>query len=84
MIFGRVTAKWGSEARLVCNVWVATHTKKVLDATFGWQTVVIPSHRIENRLAGHTLVTRNGVGVGVRKDVTHVQRTADCRRWRVN
>ena len=73
--FGR-----GGEVLVVGERRVAAHTVVVLDAAFGGQAVVVPSHRVEHLLAAHPLVAGDGVGVGVTEDVAYVQRPGDRRR----
>ena len=77
MVLGHVTTKWRSEVGVVGNVWVARDAEEVLYTTLGWQPVVVPAHRIKHLFAAHAPKTCNGVGVGVAKDVPHVQRAAD-------
>ena len=84
MILGRVTTKWRLKIGLIGDMRVAPYAEVILHPPFGGQTIVIPTHRVKNCLASHALVARNGVGVGVRKDMTHVQRTAHCGRGRIN
>ena len=81
MIFGHVATKRGSEIGVVGNVWVTRDTEVVLYSALGWQPVVIPAHWVKHLLAAHAPETSNGVGVGVTKHVTHVQR-ATYGRWR--
>ena len=78
MILGRVTTKWRVKIRLIGDMGIAPYAKVILHPPFGGQTIVIPTHGIKNCFTSHALVTRNGVGVGVREDMTHVQRTAHC------
>ena len=69
------------ERRVVGERRVTAHAEEVLDAAFGGQSVVVPAHWVEDLLAGHALVARDDVGVGVAEDVANVQR-ARHRRWR--
>ena len=84
MILGRITAERRLETGDVGDVGVASHTEEVLDASLGGQTVVVPTHRVEDRLARHALEAGDGVRVGVREDVTHVQRTTHRGRGSVD
>ena len=59
---------------------VAPDAEIVLHPPLGWQAVVIPSHRIEDALASHPLVTGDQIRVGVREDMAYVQAAADRRR----
>ena len=52
---------------------VAAHAVVVLHPPLGGQAVVVPAHRVEDRLAAHALVAGHRVGVGVGEDVAHVQ-----------
>src|SRR5215203_7502105 len=70
-----------NEVRVVWQRGIAAHTVVVLHAALGGQTVVVPYHRIQHRLAAHPLEARDDVGVCEREDVADVQRTAD-RGWR--
>ena len=72
------------ERRIVGQRRVAPHAVVVLHAALGRQTVVVPSHRIEDGLAAHALKVRDQVGMRVREAVADVQRSADRRRWRVD
>ena len=72
------------ERRIVRQRRIAAHAVVVLHAALGRQSVVVPSHRIEHRLAAHPLKPRDDVGVGVREDVADVERPADGRRRRVD
>ena len=63
---------------------IAAHAVVVLDAPLGGQAVVVPTHRVEDLLAGHALVAGDRVGVGVAEHVAHVQRAADGGRRRVD
>ena len=84
MILWNVATKWWCELWVVCNVWVARHAEVVLHTTLGWQTVVVPTHRVEHALSAHAPKARNSVGVRVTEYVSHVQRTADGWRWGIN
>ncbi|CAB4797873.1 unannotated protein [freshwater metagenome] len=63
---------------------IAAHAEIVLDPAFGRKSVVVPAHGVEHFETTHTLEAGDGVGVGVRKDVAHVQRPASGRWWRIN
>ena len=63
----------GDEIGVVGQRRIAAHAVVVLHAPLGGQAVVIPAHRVEDRLAAHALVARHRVGVRVREDVAHVQ-----------
>ena len=52
---------------------VAPNTEVVLHSTFRRQAIVIPSHRVKHLGAGHTLISGDGVGVGVTKNVADVK-----------
>ena len=68
------------EVGVVGDRRVAAHAEVVLHAPLGRQAVVVPAHRVEDRLAAHPLVAGDGVGVRVGEDVPDVQRAADGRR----
>ena len=68
------------ERRIVRQRRIAPYPVIVLDATFGRQPVIIPSHRIEDGLASHPMEAGNQVGMREREDVADVQRAADGRR----
>ena len=53
---------------------VAADAEVVLHPALGGQPVVVPAHRVEDRLAPHPLEAGHRVGVGVREDVADVQR----------
>ena len=72
------------EVGLVRLARVAPHAVVVLHAPFGRQPVVVPTHRVEHRLATHPLEAGDRVGVGVAEHVAHVQRTRHRRRWCVD
>ena len=59
---------------------VAAHAEVVLHPALGRQAVVVPAHRVEDRLAAHPLEARDQVGVGVGVDVPDVQRPGHRRR----
>ena len=73
-----------AERRIVRQRRIAPDAVVVLHAALGWQPVVIPPHRIEDRLAAHPLKTRDDIGVRVREDMAHVERSADGGRRRVD
>ncbi len=52
---------------------VAPDAVVVLHPALGGQAVVVPAHRVEDRLSGHPLVAGDQVGVGVGEHVTDVQ-----------
>ena len=54
-------------ARIASDAVVGLHS------AFGRQAVVVPAHRVEHRLAGHALIARDGVCVGVAEHVADVQ-----------
>ncbi|MCB5293707.1 hypothetical protein BJQ90_03165 [Arthrobacter sp. SO3] len=53
---------------------IAAHPVVVLYAALGGQAVVVPAHRVEHVLAGHALVARQDIGLGVGEHVADVQR----------
>ena len=63
---------------------VAGHPVVVLHPPFRGQAVVVPPHGVEDLAAPHALEAGNGVGVGVGKDVAHVQRPRRRGWWGVN
>ena len=65
----------GPVAGVVRGGRVAAHTVVVLHAALGGQAVVVPAHRVEHILAGHSLVAGQDVGLGVGEHVADVQRT---------
>ena len=68
------------EVRVVGQRRVAADAVVVLDPALGRQAVVVPAHRVEDRLAAHPLVAGDQVGVGVGEDVPDVQAAAHGRR----
>ena len=72
------------ERRVVRQRRIAAHAVVVLHAALGRQAVVVPPHRVEDRLAAHALEARDEVGVRVGEDVADVQRAADRGRRRVD
>ncbi len=84
MVLGRIASERRLEVGLVGHRRIASDPEEVLHSAFGRQPVVVPSHGIEDRLAAHALMARDGVGVGVREDVAHVERTRHGGRWRVD
>src|SRR5439155_10150056 len=56
----------------------------VLDASLGRQSVVVPSHRVEDALPAHPLEARDQIRVAVREDVPDVQGPAHGGRRRVD
>ena len=75
---------WRLKCRVVRQRRIAPDTVVVLHAPLGRQSVVVPPHRVEHRLAAHALKPRDDVGVRVREHVTDVQRATDGRRRRVD
>ncbi len=65
----------GPVAGVVRGGGVAAHTVVVLHAALGGQAVVVPAHGVEDVLAGHALVARQDVRLGVGEHVADVQRT---------
>ena len=63
----------------VGNVGFRPHSEIVLHAPLGRQAVIVPAHRVGNVPAGHALIAGDQVLVGVREDMTDVERTADGR-----
>src|ERR1700680_2643668 len=61
------------ERGVVWQRWIAADAVVVLYPALGRQSVVVPSHRIEDGLPAHPLKAGDDVGVGVRKDVTDVE-----------
>ena len=72
------------ERRVVRQRGVAAHAVVVLHAALGRQAVVVPAHRVEDRLAAHALEARHDVGVRVGEHVADVERPAHRRRRRVD
>ena len=60
------------------------HAEVVLYATLCWESVVVPTHGIENGFATHSPESSHGVGVGVGEHMTHVQRAAHRGWWGVD
>ena len=58
---------------MVGKCGVATHPVVVLNPALGWKTIVIPTHRVEDISAAHSLEPCNDVGVGIAEHVTDVQ-----------
>ena len=52
---------------------VAPDAEVILHPAFGRQAVVVPAHRVEDRLAPHPLEAGDEVGVGVGERAAHVQ-----------
>ena len=73
-----------NERRIVRQRRIAAHAVEILNAALGRKPVVVPPHRVEDRLPAHPLKPRDEVGVGKGKDVADVQRAADRRRRRVD
>ena len=65
----------GGEVGVVGQRRVALHPVVVLHPALGGQAVVVPAHGVEHLGASHAAVAGDGVGVGVGKNVTHVQRS---------
>ncbi len=63
---------------------IAPHTEVVLHAPLGREAVVVPTHRIEHRLAAHPLKASDDIGVRVGEDVADVERAADRRGRRID
>ena len=84
VVFRGVAAERWLEALDVRLARIASDAVVGLHPAFRRQAVVVPAHRVEHRLAGHALVARDGVGVGVAEHVADVQRPADGRRRRVD
>jgi hypothetical protein len=84
VVLGRIPAERRFESLDVVLGGVAPHAVVVLHATLGGQAVVVPAHRVEDRLAAHALVAGDDVGVGVAEHVAHVQRAAHGGRRRVD
>ena len=74
VVLGRVATEGRLEPGLIRDARVAANAEEVLDATLGGQTVVVPAHRIEDRLAAHAVEAGEGVGVRVGEHVAHVER----------
>ena len=72
------------ERRVVRQRRIAAHAVVVLHAALGRQAVVVPSHRVEDRLAAHPVKARHDVGVREREDVADMERPAHRRRGRVD
>ena len=72
------------ELGVVGQARVAADAEVVLDAALGREAVVVPAHRVEDRLPAHPLVARDQVGVGVGEHVADVEAAADGRRRRVD
>ena len=51
---------------------VAANTVIVLNAPFGWESVVIPAHGIENLVTAQPLIAGDAVRVGVAEYVTNM------------
>ncbi len=74
----------GLELRVGGDRGIAPHPVVVLHAPLGRQAVVVPAHRVDDRLAAHPLIARDRVSVGVGEDVADVERSAHRRRRRVD
>ena len=74
----------GTVLRVVGEGRVAAHAVEVLHPALGRQSVVVPSHRIEDVLAPHAPEPRDDVGVRVTEDVSDVQRPRHGRGRRVD
>ncbi len=72
------------EVRVVGEPGIAADAVVVLDPALGRQAVVVPTHRIEDRLAAHPVVTSDRVGVGVGEHVPDVERAGHRRGRRVD
>ena len=71
--FGVAGIVGGGEVGVVRQRGFAADSEVVLDAAFGGQAVVVPSHRVEDLAASHALVAGDGVGVRVGEDVSDVE-----------
>ena len=72
------------EVGVVRQRGVAADAVVVLHPALGRQAVVVPAHRVEDRLAAHPLVARDQVGVRVGEHVADVQAAAHRRRGSVD
>ena len=72
------------EVFFIGRMRVATHVIVVLHPALGREAVVVPTHRVVDIHAAHALVARHHVSVGIRKDMTDVQRTRRSRGRRVD
>ena len=73
MVLRRFTVEWRLEVSHVSGGGIAADAEVVLDSAFGGETVVVPTDRVENGLAGHSLIAGDDVGVGVTEHVADVQ-----------
>jgi hypothetical protein len=80
----RVRLGRGSEVSFVRQARVAADAVVVLHTALGRKAVVVPADRIEHLATGHALEPRDAVGVRVREDMSHVERSAGGRRGRVD
>ena len=78
------SSNWWGEIFLVGKGGLASNTVIILNSSLSWQSVVIPTHRIENLFPDHPSMPGDDVGVGVAEHMAHVQAPTSSRRGSVN
>jgi hypothetical protein len=72
------------EARLVGNARLTPDVVVVLDPALGGKAVVVPPHRVEAVLPGHSVEAGKHVGLRVAEHVADVERARHRRGWSVD